>query len=82
MSSTTYRGTIRNGQVVLDDGCALPDGTEVIVTLVEPRRGSPQALLAAMRAAPHVSHEAAEELRRIIEEGKQPVDWSNPLERD
>jgi hypothetical protein len=30
----TYRGTIKNGGVVLEPGVKLPEGTEVIVTAV------------------------------------------------
>jgi hypothetical protein len=31
----TYRGTIRRGVVVLEDGAALPEGTQVVVATVE-----------------------------------------------
>jgi hypothetical protein len=43
-----YRGTVRNGVVVLDDGPDLPDGTIVRVDVLPTngvRRGSPAALL-------------------------------------
>jgi hypothetical protein len=38
-----YRGHIKNGVVVLDDGATLPDGTEVLVRLVahEPADAKP-----------------------------------------
>ena len=48
----TYRGQVKNGQIVLDQGATLRDGTVVEVTAVEqtngrPQRGSPQAILAS-----------------------------------
>lgn len=33
----TYRGRIRNGQIVLDDAIELPEGTEVLVEAAEPK---------------------------------------------
>ena len=46
----TYRGQVKNGQIVLDQGATLRDGTVVNVTAIEPSngrppRGSPQAVL-------------------------------------
>ena len=37
----TYRGRIRNGNVVLDDGPALPEGTEVLVQPVQAAADTP-----------------------------------------
>jgi hypothetical protein len=31
----TYRGYVKNGQIALDDSVHFPEGTEVVVTLVE-----------------------------------------------
>jgi hypothetical protein len=48
----TYRGQVKNGQIVLEQGATLRDGTVVEVTPVEatngrPPRGSPQAVLSS-----------------------------------
>jgi hypothetical protein len=48
----TYRGQVRNGQIVLDRGATLREGTVVEVTAVEPangrpQRGSPEAIVAS-----------------------------------
>lgn len=34
----TFRGRVKNGAVVLDNGIALPDGAEVTVELLETRK--------------------------------------------
>jgi hypothetical protein len=45
----TFRGRVRNGVIVLDDGVTLPEGTVVEVELVEaptkPERGSAEAIM-------------------------------------
>ncbi len=47
----TYKGTVRNGSVVLEAGAALPDGAEVMVALADAtvERGP---LWEALRALP------------------------------
>ena len=45
------------------------------------RKGSPAAVLQAMRSCPKVSKEAMEEFRRALEEGKLPV-RDEPVFRD
>ena len=81
MTGTTYRGVVKDKMVILEEGAALPEGTEVLVTPFEAVLGSPQAVLAAMDAPPHLKPEDVEELRRLIEEGKRPVRFDNPLAR-
>jgi len=75
MTGTTYRGVVKDKTVILEEGAALPEGTEVLVTPLEAVLGSPQAVLAAMDAPPHLKPEDIEELRRRIEEGR----WISPL---
>jgi hypothetical protein len=63
-----------DGKVLVPSGPVdfLP-GQEVeleVIPPVEPRRGSPAAVLAAMRGAPHLSAEDMEEFRRALAEGK------------
>lgn len=67
MTGTTYRGVVKDKTVVLEEGVALPEGTEVLVIPFEAVLGSPQAVLAAMDAPPHLKPEDVEELRRLIE---------------
>ena len=81
MTQPVYKGIVRGKAVVLQEPVDLPEGTEVIVTPLEATMGSPQAVLAAMDAPPHVKPEDVEELRRLIEEGKRPVRFDNPLAR-
>ncbi|MBM4046519.1 MAG: hypothetical protein FJ279_15520 [Planctomycetes bacterium] len=80
----TYRGTVtaQGNKIVLDDGVALPPGTDVLVTpeaARRPRRGSPAAVLKAMRSGPHLTHEDAEELRRVIQQSRADVNWRSPF---
>jgi hypothetical protein len=73
MSVITYQGTVRNGAVILEEGAALPDGTQVLVTPLGLVPGTPQAVLAAMRAEPHLRPEDVDEFERLIEEGERPL---------
>jgi hypothetical protein len=81
MAQATYRGTVQGRTVVLDDDVDLPDGTGVVVTPVEPVKGSREAVLAAVNAPPHLKPGDVAELLRLIEEGKRPVRFDNPLTR-
>ena len=45
----TYRGIARGRVVQLEDDVSLPEGTTVTVLVQEPLRGSPLAVLQAMR---------------------------------
>ena len=67
MAHATYKGTVRGGAVILDGDADLPEGTGVVVTPVDPIKGSPQAVLAAVLAPPHLKHEDVVELMRLIE---------------
>lgn len=66
---------------MLEEGTDLPDGAKVLVTPLKAENGSPQAVLAAMDAPPHVKPEDVDELMRLIKEGKRPVRYDNPLTR-
>jgi len=81
MAQATYKGTVRGGAVILEGDADLPDGTGVVVTPVEPVKGSPEAVVAAALAPPHLKHEDVVEFMRLIEEGKRPVNFENPLTR-
>ncbi len=79
MSVTCYRGVVRGKTVFLGAEADLPEGTGVLVTPLPARKGSPQAILAVLEASPGVSHEAAEELRRLIREGKRSARFEDPF---
>ena len=78
MTTKTYRGTVRNQTIILLDGSAtIPEGTEVLITPidpvpVDPVPGSSAALLAAMDSEPHVPSEWVDELEALIAEGQRP----------
>ncbi len=78
MPAAEIRGVVHGHTVVLNSTTgALPDGTEVIVTPVSPRRGDPEALFAALDELPPMSDEDAALILRIVEEGRRidPADW-------
>src|SRR5438046_5805460 len=82
MAATAYRGIGRDGMIFLESGSGLAEGTEVLVTPIETRPRSAQAILEAVRAVPPLDSETAEELCRLIDEGQLPVDWENSLDPD
>lgn len=81
MSKPAYKGVVKGRNIMLEEGVDLPEGAKVLVTPLEAEKGSPQALLAAMDAPPHCNHEDVDELMRLINEGKRPVRYNNPLTR-
>lgn len=81
MSKPAYKGVVKGRNIMLEEGVALPEGAKVLVTPLEAEKGSPQALLAAMDAPPHCKPEDVDELMRLINEGKRPVRYDNPLTR-
>ena len=81
MANKGYRGIVRNQAIVLLDGPAtIPDGTEVLVTPIEPSPGSSAALLAAMDSEPHVPSEWVDELEALIAEGQRPPSFEHPFD--
>jgi len=72
MAETAYHGVVRGSVVLLDEGTALADGTEVLVTPVNVPRGSPSAVLAGLRKLPKVPREWVDELEHGIAEGRRP----------
>ncbi len=78
--SKTFRGVVKGGGVVFEQGVRLPDGTPVLVTVESGARGTPQAVLAAMAGPPGVTAEDVAELLQEIERGKRPVQFGSPLD--
>ncbi|MBI3462131.1 MAG: hypothetical protein HY000_03590 [Planctomycetes bacterium] len=81
MLNTAYKGIVKGSTVILEAGAALDEGTEVLVTPLTASPGSPQALLAAMTAEPHLKPEDVDELEQLIEEGKRPVSFTSAFRR-
>ena len=79
MQDTCYTGVVKGRQITLDKKARLPEGTRVLVTPMENVKGSPQAILAAAKASPHLRHEDVKEFLRLIEEGKRPVRYESPF---
>lgn len=79
LSKPAYKGVVKGRTVVLEKVADLPDGAEVLVTPLEAEKGSPQAILAAMDAPPHVKPGDVDELMRLIEKGKRPIRYGSPL---
>ena len=78
MSNTGYKGIVKGRTVVLEEATDLEEGVEVWVTPLEMPKGSPQAVLAAIDALPHIEPADVDELMQLIEEGKRPVRHENP----
>jgi hypothetical protein len=68
MTTKTYRGVVRGGQIVLDSGAHLGEGTEVVVTPIAKKAGSAAAVIAAVDAAPSVPSAWVDELESLIAE--------------
>jgi hypothetical protein len=80
METAACKGIVQGSTVILEEGAVLPEGIEVLVTPLQALPGSPQALLAAMKAEPHLKSEDVDEFERCIEEGKRPVSYESPLQ--
>ncbi len=86
----TFKGTIRGGMIQLSEPLPFADGQRVSISIVpdeatdesEPRFGSPQALLRAIRRPPHVDPAIVDEMERAIEEGKLPVRYGGVFDDD
>jgi hypothetical protein len=79
----TLHGHMKNGVVVFHNGAApLPDGTLVEVRPLNLEAGTPEAVLAAMKAPPHLSAEDIAELDKAIAAGKTPAAPINPFADD
>ena len=80
MASSSYRGVVRGGMVVLQDvGQTLPEGTEVLITPLPVKPGTPAGVLAAMAAEPHVPCEWVDELEQLIAQGARPPVHGDPF---
>lgn len=79
MNRLAYKGLVKGGSVVLKDAHDLPEGAEGLVARLEVMKGSPQAVLAAMDAPPHLKPEVVDDLIQQIEQRKRPIRYENPL---
>jgi len=72
----TYRGVARGKPIELEEPLPFSEGQPVAVSVEpltsSPLRGSPTAILQAMRQPPHVSPEDVDELERAIRESMLP----------
>jgi hypothetical protein len=85
-----YRGIARGKVIELEDGLALPEGTRVEVSIkaeqieeIAPEkypRGSPSAVLAALKVPPLCTSEDVEALIQSMQQGKQPVRFEGVFE--
>ncbi len=81
MVTAACRGIVKGGTVILEKNASLPEGAEVLVTPLGILPGSPQALLAAMKAPPHLTSKDVDEFERLIEAGKRPVADKKHIQR-
>lgn len=75
MAMAAYKGVVKGKKVLLVADVDLPDGTEVIVSPIEMVKGSPAAVLAAMKAPPHLKSEDVDEFERLIQAGQRPASF-------
>jgi hypothetical protein len=85
-----YRGIARGKIVELEDEVSLPEGTEVEVSIKQERvgettpagyrKGSPKALLAALKLPTRCTPEDVEALVQSVRQGKQPVRFEGVFE--
>jgi len=80
MVMTACKGVVKGKKVLLEEGAELPDGTEVVVSPIAMAKGSPAAVLAAMKAPPHLKPEDVDEFERLIKEGQRPVSYESPFQ--
>ena len=81
METAVYKGIVRGRTVILEEGTVLPEGMEVLVMPLQALPGSPQAVLATMKAEPHLKPEDVNELERLIKAGKHLVSYESPFRR-
>ncbi len=76
----SFRGVIKDAtSVMLDHAAPLAVGTRVEVRPLPLEPGSPDAVLAAMAAEPHVTAEDVAELEKAIAEGQRPPSHIDPF---
>jgi hypothetical protein len=67
MTYKAYRGVMRGGTVVfLEQTSPLPEGTEVLITPVTAKAGSPAGVLAVLEASPQVPSVWVDELDKSL----------------
>jgi hypothetical protein len=72
MTVAAYRGVVRGGVILLDEGTHLTEGTEVLVTPVSAPGGSSAAILAGIEKLSKVPPEWVDELEQLIADGRRP----------
>lgn len=82
----TYRGIVRGNVVRLESKVKLADGTQVRVVVPEKKetstRGNARALAAALAVPPHCTPADVDALSAAIADGKRPVRFTGPFERE
>ena len=88
----TYKGIARGKVIELQDGLALPEGTEVeivvkdwaknSVTVKRHAKGSPEAILKLFDTPPLCTPADVEALLRAIKEGRQPTNYQGVFDQD
>ena len=74
MTMRTVRFRAHEGRLEPLEPVEMVDGSEVDVPIqVQPTRGAPSAVLAAMRELPHIDPSSIDELKRVIKSGRIPV---------
>jgi hypothetical protein len=80
---TTYRGVVKGGAIVLENGSSMfPDGTEVVVTPLPPPYDVAAAVFEVLKNGPIVTRDDMLELERAIESGKRPRAEIEPFPPD
>jgi hypothetical protein len=67
----TYRGLVKNGQIILDQGIALGEGAVVEVTEISPRPSAPRGSARAILASKAQWHGPQDEPDRLLAELKR-----------
>jgi hypothetical protein len=69
--------TAHGNRIEFEEALPFADGQRVRVSVeplsAAPRKGSPAAILEALRKPPHLAWEDVDELERLIEESKLPL---------
>lgn len=68
----TYRGRVRGGQIVLDDGAVLPEGVQVAVTLIAEESATQPENPLDSEDVGNTGASYAEEVRRRLKQQKSP----------
>jgi len=82
----TYHGVVKGKRVEFDEELPFEDGQSVRVDIQPDTqqfpRGSPQAVLEAVRQPPHLEKADTDELERLIAEGQLPVRFEGEFDNE